>query len=63
MNGIGIWMEYNEIELFLGFFWNEVCKGVIMKKFWELWRKFWVYIGYGLGMGIEFYEIEFFVVF
>ena len=39
MNGIGTWMEYNEIEPLWGSLWNEAWNGATTKKFPELRRK------------------------
>ena len=48
MNGIGIWMEYNEIEPLWGSLWNEAWNGATTKKFRELRRKPRAHIGHGL---------------
>jgi len=58
MNGIGIWMEYNEIEPLWGSLWNEAWNEDTTKKFRELRRKLRAHIGHGLRTGIELYEIE-----
>ena len=58
MNGIGTWMEYNEIEPLWGSLWNEAWNEATTKKFLELWRKLRAHIGYGLRTRIELYKIN-----